>query len=80
MGADTKGILWGGGAPQGGNLCLLEDSSERGNALGSDLVVTETANKGRNRKGGRASVSMGIDTKVNTIRRRRTRGRRSSSP
>ena len=46
MGADTKGILWGGGAPQGRNLRLLEDGSERGGALVSDLVVADTAQHG----------------------------------
>ena len=42
-GADRKGKLWRGGAPQGGDLRLLEDGSERGGALGSDLVVADTA-------------------------------------
>ena len=43
MGIDTKKqTLWGGGAPQVGDLRLLEDGSERGGALVSDLVVVET--------------------------------------
>ena len=42
-----KRTLSGGGALQGGDLRLLEDSSERGGALVSDLVETETANKGQ---------------------------------
>ncbi len=33
----------GGGALQVGDLRLLEDGSERGGALGSDLVVADTA-------------------------------------
>ena len=45
-GADTKGILLGGGAPQGGYLCLLEDGSERGGALVSDVVAPDTARDG----------------------------------
>ena len=57
----------GGGALQVGDLRLLEDGSERGGALGSDLVPTETANEGRSGNGGRASVSMGADTKANTL-------------
>ena len=45
--ADTKGILLGGGAPQGGYLCLLEYGSERGGALVSDVVAPDTARDGR---------------------------------
>jgi hypothetical protein len=41
-----KQPLWGGGAPQVGDLRLLEDGGERGGALVSDLVIYETANKG----------------------------------
>ena len=36
----------GGGAPQVGDLRLLEDGSERSGALGSDLVAFETASEG----------------------------------
>ena len=56
-GADTKGILWGGSAPNGGNLCPFEDGSERGSALVSDLAVIETANKGRSEDSEILSVS-----------------------
>ena len=49
--------MLGGGATQGGNLCLLQDGSECVGALGSDPVGNKTANKGRD--GGRVSVSCG---------------------
>ena len=42
MGADTK-ANWGGGALELDDLRLLEDSSERGGALGPDVVPRETA-------------------------------------
>ena len=51
-GAGTKGVLWGGGGPQGGNLRLLEAGSERGGALVSDIVQIDTANKGQSVDGG----------------------------
>ena len=41
-----KRILWGGGALEVGDLCLLEDSSERSDALVSDVAASETASKG----------------------------------
>ena len=41
-----KRTLWGGGALEVGDLCLLEDSSERGGALVSDAIVPETARDG----------------------------------
>jgi hypothetical protein len=69
-----KQTLWGGGAPQVGDYRLLEDSSERGGALVSDVVVVETAGEERSGYGERVNVSMGADiTKANT-RRRRTLG------
>ena len=37
---------WGDGPPQVGDLRLLEDGSERGGALVSDRVVSETASEG----------------------------------
>jgi hypothetical protein len=50
MGADKKAnTLWGGGALELGDLRLLEDGSERGSALGSDTVASETARQGRMR-------------------------------
>jgi len=36
----------GGGALEVGDLCLVEDDSERGGALVSDLVAFETASEG----------------------------------
>ena len=41
-----KRTLWGGGALEVGDLCLLEDGGERGGALGSDVVAPETASEG----------------------------------
>ena len=47
MGADRKeNTLWGDGALEVGDLCLLEDSSERGGALVSDAIASETASEG----------------------------------
>jgi hypothetical protein len=67
-----KKTLWGGGALQVGDLRLLEDGGERGGALITDIVVVETASEGWGGDGERVSVSMGIDTKANTLGRRRT--------
>ena len=39
--------LWGGGALEGGDLRLLEDGSERGGALSSDVVASDTAGEQR---------------------------------
>ena len=60
-----KRTLWGGGALELGDLRLLEDGSERGSALGSDTVASETARQGRMGNGERIGVSMGIDTNAN---------------
>jgi hypothetical protein len=49
-----------------GDLRLLEDGSERGGALVSDVVVEETVSEGWDRDGERVSMSRGIDTKANT--------------
>ena len=38
--------LWGGGALEVGDLCLVEDGSERSDALVSDVVGSETASEG----------------------------------
>ena len=46
-----KRTLRGGGAPQGGNLCLLEDGGKRGGALGSDVVALDTASDGQDGNG-----------------------------
>ena len=71
-----KQMLGGGGALEVGDLCLLEDGSERNGALSSDVVSIETASEGHDGKPNceRAGVSMGADTKANTPGRRRTRG------
>ena len=46
--ADTKAnTLWGDGAPEVLDLRLLEDGGERGGALDSDVVVTETVGEAR---------------------------------
>ena len=69
MGADSarRRTLWGSSALEMGYHRLLDNGSERGGALGSDVVVEETANEGRSRDGERvASVSMGIYRKANT--------------
>ena len=59
-----KRTLRGGGALEIGDLRLLENSSERGGALGSDLVESETVSEEWGGGGERASVSMGADTKL----------------
>ena len=64
--------LWGGGALQLLDLRLFEDGGERGSALGSDVVVADTAGEGRSEDGEKAVVSRGADTKANTKGRRRT--------
>ena len=48
MGADSarKRTLSGRSAPEMGDLCLLEDGSERGGALGSNPVAFKTASEG----------------------------------
>ena len=53
------------------DLRLLEDGGERGGALGSDAVAPETASEGQDGNGERVGVSMGADTKANTMGRRR---------
>jgi hypothetical protein len=67
MGIDTKAnTLWGGSAPQIGDMRLLEAGGERGGALVSDLVVLQTVSEEQSEDGERSGVSMGIDTKANT--------------
>ena len=44
-GGRTIGRFDGGGAPKVSDLRLLEDGSERGGALDSDLVTTETVSE-----------------------------------
>ena len=64
-GADTKANN-GSGALKIRDLRLLEDGSECGGALVSDVVAVETAKHGRGPGGERPGVSMGADTKANT--------------
>ena len=59
--------LSGGGAPQGGNLRLLEDGSEYGGALDSDVVFTETAGEGRSKDGKREQPCQGALTPKRTL-------------
>ena len=66
-GADTKANN-GSGALKIRDLRLLEDGSECGGALVSDVVAVETAKHGRGPGGERPGVSMGADTKANTLR------------
>ena len=50
-GADTKAnTLWGRGVLEVSDHRLLEDSSERGDALVSDAIVPETARDGQDGK------------------------------
>ena len=72
MGADMKANTWGGGAPEDSDLCLLEDGCERGGALGFDLVEFKTASEGQDGNSERVGVSMGADTKANSLGQRRT--------
>ena len=70
----------GGGLPQGGDLRLLEDGGERGDALGSDVVAPNTASEGQDGNDERVGVSMGADTKANALGRWRTPVVGSASP
>ena len=47
MGVDRKVSTRGGGALQVGDLCLVEDGSERSDAPVSDSIVAETASEGQ---------------------------------
>ena len=67
-----KQTLWGGGALEVGDLRLVEDGSQRSGTLGSDVVASETASEGQNGNGECVGVSMGADTKANTLGRRHT--------
>ena len=49
-GIDTKANISGGGAPQLGDLRLLEHGGERGGALSSDVVAFETVSEGQGGK------------------------------
>ena len=65
-GAGRKANTRGGGALELGDLRLLEDGSERGGALVSDVVAVETAREGQDGNGERVGVSTGADSKANT--------------
>ena len=78
MGADTKANALGRGALERGHVALLEPLAQLGDALGgvgafaaiinaAELVPGQAATRER-------GVSMGIDTKANTIGWRRTPG------
>ena len=54
-----KQTLWGGGLPQGGDLRLLEDGGERGDALGSDVVAPNTASEVQDGNDERVGMSDG---------------------
>ena len=56
----------GGGALEVGDHRLLEDGSEYGGALCSNVVAPNTASEGQDGNGERVRVSMGADTKANT--------------
>ena len=74
QGALTERTLWGGGAPQVGDLRLLEDGSERRGALDSDRVAPDTAKHRWGWSGERVGVSMGADRKANAQGWRLTSG------
>ena len=69
MGADTKANTRGGGALEGGDLRLLEDSSEHGGALNSDVVAKKTASERRGEDGerGREQPCQGALTERRTL-------------
>ena len=69
------GTLWGGGAPQGGDLRPQggEDSGERGGALDVNSVQPETANEGQSR----SVTGEQACQRVLTERRARERGHSS---
>ena len=50
MDADTKQTLRGGGALEVGDICLVENGSQRSGALGSDGVDSETVSEGQDGK------------------------------
>ena len=69
-----KRTLRDGGALEFLDLRLFEDGGERGGALGPDTVVRDTASEGQDENGERVGVSMGADTKANTLGRWLTSG------
>ena len=84
MGADTRASGGGGGALERGHGAALEPLAQLGDALSgvgavapeveaAELVEAQAANE-------LEVVSVGADTKANTLGQRRTSGWRSSSP
>ena len=67
MALTERRTLSGGGAPQGGNLRLLEDGSECGGALDSDVVFIKTAGEGRSKDGKREQPCQGALTPKRTL-------------
>ena len=57
-GADTKSKRSGRSALQGDDLRLLDDGSERGRALKSDVVATKTAGEGVSEDGESTRVNV----------------------
>ena len=66
-GPDTKANTPGCGALEVGDLRLLEDGRELANAQRSDGVALEAVRNGRGGDDEKASVSVGADTKTNTM-------------
>ena len=73
--------LWGGGAPELGDLRLVEDGGEREGTLVSDRVTTETANEGQSRNGvGEQACQCELTKKRTLTGLRRTQARSRRSP
>ena len=66
MGADGKTNTQDGGALELGDTRLLEDGSERGDPLDSDVVPPDAVSEGQDGNGERVGVSTGADTKANS--------------
>ena len=67
-GVDTKASPLGRRCtPQVGDLRLLEDGGERGGAVNSDRVASETASEEQSGDGERSGVSMGPLTRKRTL-------------
>ena len=73
--------LWGGDAPELGDLRLVEDGGEREGTLVSDRVRTETANEGQSRNGvGEQACQCELTKKRTLTGLRRTQARSRRSP
>ena len=74
-GADTKANGWGGGTLECGDLCLVEDGSERRGARVSDEVPLETTSEGWDGDGERVGMSRArTQSKYSTIAQIRAPG------